>query len=65
MFTVFEQFIKLLANPMKRQYLQMMFCGVQYLQRIPKNNAFDAVDGTYVDNSNIHPFFCPLYSGED
>lgn len=51
MFIVFEQFIKLLVNPMKRQYLQMMFYGVQYLQRTPKNNAFDAVDGTYVDNS--------------
>lgn len=57
MLTVFEQFIKLLVNPMKRQNLQMMFCGVQYLQRIPKNNAFDAVDGTYVDNSLTFTLF--------
>lgn len=35
----------------------MMFCGGPHLQRIPKNNTLDAIDGTYVDNSNIHPFF--------
>lgn len=38
-----------------------MFCGVQYLQRIPKNNACDtaAVDVTYVVNSLTSPLFPP------
>ena len=56
-----EQLIKLIVNPMKRQCLQMMFCGVWYLQRIPENNALDAVavDDTYMVNSLTFTLFHP------
>lgn len=39
----------------------MVFCGVWYLQRVPENNALDAVavDDTYMVNSLTFTFFHP------
>ena len=49
---------------MKRQYLQMMFCGVSYLQRIPENKTVDAVAVDNISSLKVI-LFHPRDSGKD
>ena len=49
---------------MKRQYLQMMFCGVLYLQRIPENKTVDAIAVDHINSLKVI-LFHPKDSGKD